>query len=129
MAEWCNRDESMPWTGCWNEVAQLDCESGQAFEPEKAIGEFRLTADGTFSVTWSPFEHFVDYAGPYEVSEANGTIALSIGDNAPPDAEGQGRFTITDQGELLLQGIWLGAREGETVPQACGHKFRLKTAE
>jgi hypothetical protein len=62
MEEWCSRDEKRPWTGCWIEVARLDCTSGQEFEPEKPIGEFRLAPDGTYSITWSPFERFVDYA-------------------------------------------------------------------
>jgi hypothetical protein len=127
MEEWCNRDERLPWTGCWTEVAQIDCESGQEFEPEKAIGEFRLTSDGSFSVTWSPFEHFVDYAGPYKVREKSGAIELTMGDLAPANVKGQGSFTITDQGELILQGIWLGAREQEAATEACGHRFRMKT--
>lgn len=127
MEEWCDRDESMPWSGCWAEVAQLDCASGQEFEPEKIIGEFRLTSDGTFSVTWSPFEQFVDYAGPYEVSQKNGAIELTMGNNAPPNVDGQGNFTVTDQGELILENIWLGARAQENVTEACGHIFQLKT--
>ncbi len=127
MEEWCDRDESMPWTGCWTEVAQLDCASGQEFEPEEIIEGFRLTSAGRFSVTWSPFEHYVDYAGPYEVSEKNGTIELTMGNNAPPNVKGRGNFTITDQGELILENIWLGAREQENVTEACGHIFRLKT--
>ncbi len=125
--EWCDRNESIPWSGCWLEVAQLDCESGQAFEPEKIIKEFRLNPNGTFSVTWTPFEHFVDYAGPYKVSEKNGTIELTTGDKAPPNVDGQGNFTITDKGELVLENIWLGAKEQKNVTKACGHIFRLKT--
>jgi hypothetical protein len=128
MEEWCNRDVRMPWTGCWTEVAQLDCQSGQEFVPEATIGEFRLTSDGIFSVAWSPFETYVDYAGQYEVREKNGAIQLAMGDRAPPGAEGQGHFTITDQGELILEDIWLGAREQENVTKACGHKFRMRTA-
>jgi hypothetical protein len=126
MEEWCGPDESLPWTGCWTEVAQFDCESGQEFEPEGIIEEFRLNSDGTFSVTWSPFEHFVDYAGPYEVSEKNGTIELTMGNNAPPNVDGQGNFTITDQGELILENIWLGAGEQKNVTEACGHIFRRR---
>ena len=127
MDEWCSRDERMPWTGCWTEVAQLDCTSGQEFEPEKTIGEFRLTSDGIFSVTWSPFEHFVDYAGRYEVSEEDGAIELAMDDRAPPDADGLGHFEIADQGELILENIWLGARAQENVTKACGHRFRMRT--
>lgn len=126
MENWCNRDESMSWTGCWTETAQLDCATGQKFEPEEIIEEFRLTSDGDFSVTWSPFEHFVDYAGLYQVSEKNGTIEFTVGDNAPPNVDGQGIFTITDQGKLILENIWLGTRKQGNVTEACGHIFRLK---
>ena len=126
MGDWCNRDESMPWTGCWTEVAQLDCESPQEFELEVIIEEFRLTADGTFSVTWSPFESYIDYAGPYELREKSGAIALTLGNHAPPNAKGQGSLAVTDRGELILEGIWLGAREKENVTEACGHRFRMK---
>lgn len=129
MEEWCDRDESMPWTGCWTEVAQLDCGSGQEFEPEEIIEEFRLTAGGSFSVTWSPFEHFVDYAGQYEAHEASGAIELTMGDRAPPNARGQGSYAITDQGELILDGIWLGARERDNVTKACGHRFVTRAEE
>ncbi len=127
MAEWCSRDARMPWTGCWAEVSQLDCESGREFVPETTIGEFRLTSDGIFSVSWSPFETYVDYAGQYRVREKSGTIELVMGSRAPPDAEGQGHFAVTDQGELILEDIWLGAREQENATKACGHRFRMKT--
>ena len=126
MGDWCDRDESMPWTGCWTEVAQLDCESGQEFEPEVIIEEFRLTSDGSFSVTWSPFEDYIDYAGPYTLSENSGTIELSLGSRAPPNAKGQGRFTVTDQGELIIRDVWLGARGRADVAAACGHRFRME---
>jgi hypothetical protein len=127
MEEWCGRDESMPWAGCWTEVAQLDCESGQELEPEEVIEEFRLASDRRYSVTWSPFERYVDYAGTYAVIEENGTIELTMGKNAPPDADGLGTFTITDQGELILSDIWLGTRGQEDATPACGHIFRRKT--
>ena len=122
--EWCTRDEKRPWTGCWIEVAQLDCESGQEFEPQEPIGEFRLAPDGRYSVTWTPFETFVDYAGQYRVGEEDGTMELTVGDRAPVGAKGQGRFSITDQGHLLLEGIWLGARHQGGEAEACGHRFR-----
>jgi hypothetical protein len=125
--EWCSRDVGMPWTGCWTEVAQLDCESGEEFEPAVAIGEFRLTPDWRYSVTWSPFETYVDYAGQYRVSEEEGAIELTLGNLAPPQAKGRGSFSVTDQGELLLEGIWLGARDHGSATEACGHRFRLRT--
>lgn len=124
MEEWCGRDQSMPWTGCWKEVAQLDCETGQQIEPAEKIEEFRLTSDGTYSVTWSAFEFYVDYAGSYDIDEKNGTITLTMGSNAPPDVDGQGNITITEGGELLLEDMWLGARYPDNATEACGHIFR-----
>jgi hypothetical protein len=121
--EWCSKDENRPWTGCWIELARLDCESGQEFEPQELIGEFRLTPNGRYSVTWTPFETFVDYAGQYTVSEEDGTIELNLGDRAPAGAKGRGRFSITDQGDLLLEGIWLGTRHQGREMEACGHRF------
>ena len=122
--EWCSKDENRPWTGCWIELARLDCESGQEFEPQEPIGEFRLTPNGRYSVTWTPFETFVDYAGQYKVSEEDGTIKLNLEDRAPAGAKGQGTFSITDQGDLLLEGIWLGDRHQGRETEACGHRFR-----
>jgi hypothetical protein len=124
LEEWCSKDEERPWTGCWIEVARLDCESGQEFEPQEVIGEFRLTPNGRYSVTWTPFETFVDYAGQYNVSEEDGTIELAVEDRAPAGVQGQGRFSMTDQGDLLLKGIWLGTRHQGREVEACGHRFR-----
>ena len=124
MEEWCDRDESMPWTGCWKEVAQLECESRQEIEPEDMIEEFRLTSDGKYSVTWTAFEFFVDYAGSYEISEKDGTINLSMSSNAPQNVDGYGKITLTEKGELILEDIWLGAKNPENVTEACGHIFR-----
>jgi hypothetical protein len=127
MEEWCGRDARMPWTGCWTEVAQIDCDSGQEFVPKATIEEFRLTSDGIFSVTWSPFETYVDYAGPYSVNEKARAIELTLGDLAPPRAIGKGRFTITDEGELLVEGIWLGSRDLGSATVACGHRMQLRS--
>lgn len=128
MEQWCSRDVRKPWTGCWVEVARLGCETGQEHVPEQPIEEFRLTSPGVYSVTWSPFEFFVDYSGRYEVNAEKGAIELLASERVPPDFQGRGTFSLTDQGELSLQGVWLGAREAESVDQGCGHRFRLKTA-
>lgn len=109
-------------------MARLDCESGLELEPEHPIGELRLSSAGRFSVTWTPFEHFVDYAGQYRVSEINGTIELLMGYYAPSGARGKGRFIVTEQGELLLEEIWLGARSHGSEPEACGHRFRPRSS-
>jgi hypothetical protein len=64
---------------------------------------------------------------PYEVSEEDGAIELGMGDRAPSDADGVGYLTLTDQGELILEDIWLGARYQGSVAQACGHRFQMRS--
>jgi hypothetical protein len=56
MGEWCSRDDRMPWTGCWTEVARIDCESESELEPEEPIGEFRLTP------VWRDFRQMATYS-------------------------------------------------------------------
>lgn len=45
----------------------------------------------------------------------------------PACANGQGRFSITDQGDSLLEGIGLGARHLGWETEACGHRLRPRS--
>ena len=114
-----------PLVGIWREEARLDCQTG-AFNADTAqIAEFILTADGRLSVSWEEFEVYVDYVGTYTFDLASGALHLS-GQNLnymPPDFDGDGRFSIDEQGRLILRDIWLGtAPYGGDTP-ACGHRF------
>ena len=81
MDEWCAYNGDMPWSGCWQEVRQFDCETGDEFEAAEAIGELRLKPDGRYSITWHHFEIYTDYAGTHNINQAEGTIAFNH-DNA-----------------------------------------------
>ena len=118
----------MAWTGCWKEIYQIDCESGKEFESEEKIGELRLRADGIYSVTRRPFEHWVDYSGIYTVTETDGSIAFSPMDTSGFD--GDGSYRVRENGDLELADIWFGIFDDSPDPDsdwaaiACGYVFR-----
>jgi len=126
--KWCDKDEDKPWSGCWREVRQIDCESEGEFEPAELIGELRLKSDGVYSITWHPFEYYTDYAGSYKVDEAQGSITFDHID--APAFDGNGTFVIRESGDLVLTGIWFGSfyKDTDTAPQdiSCGYVFHKK---
>jgi hypothetical protein len=134
MDDWCDQDASLPWTGCWEEIGQIECDTGETFEAEDAIGELRLRADGGYSVTRHPFEHFVDFAGTYTVtqsaSNAKRTIRFSPIDT--PNFHGEGTLHSTETGDLFMTGVWFGVFEsadGDDSDAAvipCGYLFEPK---
>lgn len=118
--------EDNPFVGIWREEAQFACDSGEELTPEERIRELRFRADGSFSVTWMPFEVYRDYWGTYEYDLATGNLSLQVteGNYVPDDIDGSGSFAFDEQGRLLLQDIWLGSPHGSTGPAHCGHRFR-----
>jgi hypothetical protein len=113
-----------PLIGTWHEVAQIDCDTGEEVPVERPIGELRFRADGRVSVTWVPFENYVDYSSRYRISEDG---ALSLGaENAnylPGDIDPEGRFVIDESGDLLLREMFLGSQFEGSGPANCGHRF------
>jgi hypothetical protein len=117
--------EANPLVGYWLETAQIDCASGQEVAPIEPIQEFVFGADGTFSVTWFPFEVYKDYWGTYTFDPAAGTLDLVIenGNYIPTSFDGTGTYSLDPSGRLILFDIWLGSPPNTTAPQTCGHIF------
>jgi len=113
-----------PLVGVWHEDVQFDCAGGEV-TPEERIGELRFKADGTFSVTWAPFEIYRDYWGAYAVDPATGGIILTVegGNHAPEDLDGEGTMRFDESGRLVLDGVWLGTPHGGSATPGCGHRF------
>ena len=63
---------------------------------ERSIGELEFRADGTFSVTWVPFETYRDYWGRYTLDLRTGRLNLQVetGNYVPPDVDGDGTFCV-----------------------------------
>jgi hypothetical protein len=116
--------ETNPLIGYWREVAQLACDTGAEVAPAKAIAELIFDPDGSFAVTWVPFESYKDYWGTYTFDLSQGTLELTItgGNTVPPDVDGEGRFMVDATG-LVLSDLWLGTPSLELGPPNCGHRF------
>jgi len=117
--------EASPLVGYWWEEAQLTCGGGREVTPALPIEEFVFAVDGTFAVTWMPFESYVDYWGTYIVDLRQGTLDLTVtGGNAIPlDIDGNGRVAIDAEGRLVLTDLWLGTPRSGSDPAHCGHRF------
>jgi hypothetical protein len=85
-----------PLVGAWHEATQIVCGSQQEIIPATSIRELRFFADGRVNVTWAPFETYVDYWGT---------------------------LVIDQNGQLLLQDMWLGNPQEERDSANCGHRF------
>ncbi|MBA2445846.1 MAG: hypothetical protein H0V49_11015 [Nocardioidaceae bacterium] len=125
--------EGNPLVGLWREEAQVACGTRAESDPTLAIEELNFDADGTFAVTWVPFESYVDYWGTYTFDLERGTLELTVtgGNHIPPDVDGEGRFTVDATRRLNLTDIWLGASpqrdpgtpSASSGPANCGHRF------
>ena len=119
--------EAQPLVGIWREQSQISCGTGEGIAPAEPIGELRFDADGTFSVTWHPFEVYRDYWGTYEADPATGDLKLTVeSGNIPTPAgfDGTGAFEVTSDGSLVLHDIWLGSPPGGSMQvDGCGHVF------
>ncbi len=124
--------EANPLVGLWKEDARLYCKSGQWTKPEHAINELIFKANGRYSVTWIPFEIYIDYVGAYSFDLKTGKMSMEIeGVNfVPPDFKGSGTFEMEGANTIVLKNIYLGtkgrgakeSKAGDAL-QACGHKF------
>jgi hypothetical protein len=117
--------EDNPLVGVWREEAQFACGTDEEVIPEERIGEFVVGADGSFSVTWHPFEIYKDYWGTYSFDSNLGTLDLSVaeGNYTPADVDSNGSWVIDEQGGLVLKEMWLGSPPGSPGLVNCGHRF------
>ncbi len=114
-----------PLVGNWIEETQYACDTGEEVTPEEQIRELQFRADGSFSVTWMPFEIYRDYWGSYQYNAEQGTLDLTIvaGNYVPEDMDGSGSWEVDQEGQLVLWDIWLGTPYGGSGMAKCGHRF------
>ena len=119
------RKEANPLIGYWKEQSQFTCDGFSEVPPEEPIREFQFKADGKFYVTWMPFEVYHDYWGTYtyDLNEGKLELVMEDGNYLPEDFSGNGQFSITDEGGLVLENIWLGKPHESEKEANCGHIF------
>lgn len=111
-----------PLVGVWREVAQIDCDTGQEKLVEEPIEELIFFADGSLTVTWFPFEAYVDYGGTYTAMGGTLVIEPRYVNYLPDNLDGTGNYRIDEQGRLILDKLWLGSRSPQAAT-GCGHIF------
>jgi hypothetical protein len=123
------RIDENPLVGIWREAPQTRCLAKNGDQALDQINELEFRSNGSFSVTWRPFESYVDYWGRYEFNKLNSMLVLSIerGNFVPAAFQGAGSFEISPDGMLRLKGIWLGSKLGAKAVDdvECGRSFEL----
>lgn len=111
-------------------TSNLGCDSHLAcgerwLSPEQPIEELVFHADGSFSVTWTPFEVYRDYWGTYTYDLETGSIDLEVtGGNHVPQVVCLHDCTFhVEDGTLRLQNLWLGCPLDGNCALRCGHVF------
>ncbi|MBA4227828.1 MAG: hypothetical protein C0456_14465 [Hyphomonas sp.] len=88
--------EAQPLVGKWAQPEDTCAEAGA--EP---VRELIFHPDGTFSLTWTPFEIYKDYWGTYTFEAGVLTLIPDGGNHIPGDASLSGRVEV-DSGALQL---------------------------
>lgn len=111
-----------PLVGTWAQTGETPCGGAEA-APAEPIRELQFRRDGTFGVTWMPFESYRDYWGTYTHDAASGRLRLVVqgGNFVPADLDPEGVAEV-EGGVLRLRKMWLGSRN-PTGAARCGLRF------
>jgi hypothetical protein len=96
-------EEAQPLVGRWSQP-----EEACANEGAEPVRELIFRPDGTFSLTWTPFEIYRDYWGTYTFTDGLLTLIPEGGNRIPPDAGFSGRVEL-GSGTLRLPTALFGA--------------------
>lgn len=107
-------------TGTW---AQRSVE-GCGWPAPAPVRELEFRPDGSFAVTFQPFETYRDYWGRYDFDPATGTLRMTVdgGNYVPPDLDLEGRAERTGD-RLTLRDVYLGDRQGQPAAGSCVYTF------
>jgi hypothetical protein len=111
-------DAAQPLVGLWRQQTRTGCSTVGEITAVEPINELEFRADGTFSVTWTPFETYHDYWGIYTSDLAKQSLSLKIdqGNYVPADFRGKGAYKLKDKNTLELEGIYLGSQRNYKTP-------------
>ena len=117
----CPPDAADPFQDRWEERSSISCEDGS--ESDGVIAEIIFCQD-QFTVTWTPFESYIDYWGDYSLDPETNELTMTVtgGNFIPDDTDLAGTVEFQDDGSIVLRDIYFGTRNGESpLTAACGH--------
>lgn len=107
-------EEALPLVGRWAQP-EAACAAAGA-EP---VRELIFHPDGTFSLTWTPFEIYKDYWGTYAFEDGRLQLSTEGGNHIPEDAAFAGPADIAGGALRLAPGLFGSPRQGI----ACAEPF------
>jgi hypothetical protein len=89
------------------------------------VGELEFGASGRFSVTFRPFESYRDYWGTYTFDPVTNALEMTAegGNFLPSSLDLEGAARVDEAGRLVIEGIFLGNREGIPPIGSCRYFF------
>lgn len=111
-------------TGFWSQ-ASVDCHGPVPRDP---LRELRFNSDGTFGITFVPFEVRQDYWGPVEFDPAAGRIGFVVdrGNTVPANLMLKGRASVGDDGRLTMDGVYFGGLDTAPPTEGCTYVFQKR---
>jgi len=111
-------------TGFWSQES-VDCHGPVPGEP---LRELRFNSDGSFGVTFVPFEVRQDYWGPVEFDPVAGRIGFVVerGNTVPADLMLKGRARVENDNQLLIDGVYFGGLDVPPPAGGCSYVFRKR---
>jgi hypothetical protein len=108
-----------PLFGTWRQQS-ANCPPHHG-RPYDLVGELAFGGGGRFSMTWSPFESFVDYLGSYDYDPRSHRLKMAVdgGDTTPKHARLEGLAVRKANGALELRGISFGESPMPAAPPSC----------
>lgn len=107
--------KQISFTGTWTQQS-VECADGAA--PADPVIELRFDTDGRYFVTFVPFETYHDYWGAARFDAATGKLDLDIenANNKPADLDLSGAASLSADGRLTLDEVFLGDRKDHAPP-------------
>jgi hypothetical protein len=111
--------------GTFREVSRVPCGGGEPTTPAHPIQELVLSGDGTFAVTWVPFDTRQDYWGTYVFVPETGALSLQVqsGSYVPADLDGEGTVAFDGVTGIRLVDLWLGSDVSGSEDPSCTQVF------
>ncbi|MFN7179611.1 hypothetical protein [Hyphomonas sp.] len=108
-------EEALPLVGRWAQP-----EAACAAVGAEPVRELIFHPDGTFSLTWTPFEIYKDYWGTYTFEDGRLQLSPEGGNHMPADAAYAGTAELAGGSLRLAPGLFGSPRQGIACTEPFG---------